>query len=109
MDSILHFLLLLLPRAPQFPETMVKIDNESDFQEAIKALRADHTETNWVLAAHVDNIPDTIRLTGSGSGGVDQLVASLNESSVMYGIGESDLLPFDGVGFEYNYFPFMAQ
>jgi len=65
---------------------MVKIDNESDFQEAIKALRADHTETNWVLAAHVDNIPDTIRLTGSGSGGVDQLVASLNENSVMYGI-----------------------
>ena len=85
------------------------IPADSAVAEAIADVRNDKTETNWVLAAHVDNIPDTIRLTGSGSGGVDQLVASLNENSVMYGIGESDLLPFDGVGFEYNYFPFMAQ
>ena len=65
---------------------MVKFENESSLLDAIKDVRSDATEANWVLAAHVDNSPDTIRLAGSGSGGVDELSSGFDDNAVMYGL-----------------------
>jgi len=68
---------------------MVKIEDENALIEAIKDVRADATETNWVLAGHVEGNLDTVRLVGSGKGGVDDLVAHLDHSSVQYGLVRS--------------------
>jgi hypothetical protein len=64
---------------------MVKIEDEAALIEAIKDVRNDSTETNWVLAGHVEGNLDTVRLVGSGVGGVDELVSHLDSSTVQYG------------------------
>jgi len=66
--------------------TMVKIEEETTLLEAIKDVRADATETNWVLAGHVEGNYESVRLVGSGSGGVDELTARLNSRTVHYGL-----------------------
>jgi len=54
--------------------------------EAIKDVRNNATETNWVLAGHVEGNLDTVRLVGSGTGGVDELASRLDPGSVQYGL-----------------------
>jgi hypothetical protein len=68
---------------------MVKIEDENALIEAIKDVRADSTETNWVLAGHVEGNLDTVRLVGSGKGGVDELVSRLDPATVQYGLVRS--------------------
>jgi len=65
---------------------MVKIEEESVLIEAIKDVRNDGTETNWVLAGHVEGNLDTVRLVGSGTGGVDELVSRLDTATIQYGL-----------------------
>jgi len=39
-----------------------------------------------MLARHPNNEPQEIELAGSGSGGVNELIANLDDSTVMYGL-----------------------
>jgi len=65
---------------------MVKIENEAALLDAIKGVRNDNTETNLALAGHIEGNLDTVRLVGSGKGGVDDLVAHLDSATVQYGL-----------------------
>lgn len=60
--------------------------DEETFQATLKSLRDTTSQTDWLLAGHVDNNPDSVRLAGSGSGGYEEMSASFDETAVMYGL-----------------------
>jgi hypothetical protein len=60
--------------------------NEAEASGAISDLRNNNTSTNWVLFSYSDTQKNTLVLTGSGSGGVDELKPKLDLSKVSYGL-----------------------
>jgi len=64
------------------PEQVLAIANRG--RTAIDAALA--CWAHRMLARHLNNEPQEIELAGSGSGGVNELIANLDDSTVMYGL-----------------------
>jgi hypothetical protein len=63
------------------------IEDEAALTAAIGAVRSNANGTNWVLATYVPGAkPDTLKLVGSGSGGVSELLGKLTDDNVYYGL-----------------------
>lgn len=66
--------------------TSVSVIDEERFQNAIADVRADSVETKWALFAHHENCPNEIECVGDGAGGLEEMVALMNDSQYMYGL-----------------------
>jgi hypothetical protein len=65
----------------------IPIEDEAALTAAIAAVRSNDDATNWVLATYVPGAkPDTLKLAGSGSGGVAELLSKLTDDNVFYGL-----------------------
>jgi hypothetical protein len=60
--------------------------NDAEAQGAITDLRNNNTPTNWVLFSYADSQKNTLNLTGTGSGGVEELRPHLDMAKVSYGL-----------------------
>jgi len=60
--------------------------NEAEAQGAITDLRNNNTPTNWLLFSYADSQKNTLNLTGTGSGGVEELKTHLDIAKVSYGM-----------------------
>lgn len=60
--------------------------DEEAFHSALKSLRDNTSQTEWLLVGHAENSNEAVHLVGSGSGGYEELSANFDESSVMYGL-----------------------
>jgi len=60
--------------------------NEAEAQGAITSLRNNSNHTNWVLFSYADSQKNTLTLTGTGSGGVEELKTHLDLGRVSYGL-----------------------
>jgi len=64
----------------------LNIVEEEALHAAIKDLRNDGSETNWVLIGYTDNNVDSLALKGSGSGGLEEIGSKLDDTQVLYGL-----------------------
>jgi Cofilin/tropomyosin-type actin-binding protein len=64
----------------------VKVHEEEAALEAIKQVRNDKSETNWVLFGHLNDDPNTISLEATGSDGYGGLISRINDSKFQYGL-----------------------
>jgi len=64
----------------------VTFSGRSDIEAAIKDVRSDSTDTNWVLATYDGPNSNNIILLGSGQGGAQELISHLTEDIVAYGL-----------------------
>jgi len=62
----------------------IAFTDEAAFKAALKAVRDDKSDTNWVLGSYQGK--STISLIGSGSGGVTELSTKLEEDNINFGI-----------------------
>jgi len=61
----------------------IKFTDEDAFKAALKSVR-NSNENNWILAAYTSK--DTLSLVGSGSGGLDELLAKVEEEVPSFGL-----------------------
>jgi len=61
-------------------------DNIEAIQEAIRDVRNDGSETNWMSITYAPNSKTKMTLLGSGSGGADEMKASWESSGVYFGL-----------------------
>ncbi|KAI0468051.1 hypothetical protein F4859DRAFT_517589 [Xylaria cf. heliscus] len=52
---------------------------------AYDAVRSDKDETNWLLISYASNTGDKLKLTGTGTGGLAELAARLDDGEAQYG------------------------
>ncbi|KAI0445148.1 hypothetical protein F4803DRAFT_509544 [Xylaria telfairii] len=52
---------------------------------AYDAVRSDKDETNWLVISYASNVGDKLQLSGTGTGGVAELAASLDAAQAQYG------------------------
>lgn len=64
----------------------IKFADEGAFTEAIKNVRKDSNENDWVLFSYEGPKSNTIVLVGTGSGGVNELVNHLQDDIIGYGL-----------------------
>jgi len=62
----------------------ISFTDEAAFKAALKAVRDDKQDTNWVLGSYQGK--STISLVGSGSGGVSELSTKLEDDNIDFGI-----------------------
>jgi len=60
--------------------------NDSAIAQAWADIRSDDSATNWLLVGYDENQKDTLKLVGSGSGGMNELKTQLDSNQVLYGI-----------------------
>jgi len=65
---------------------MVRFEDENGLVNAIKNVRNDTTEDDWVLAGHVESNPEVVTLVGTGTGGAEAMLAHFQDNSVLYGL-----------------------
>eukprot|EP01118_Nematostelium_gracile_P006441 TRINITY_DN2076_c0_g1_i2.p1 TRINITY_DN2076_c0_g1~~TRINITY_DN2076_c0_g1_i2.p1 ORF type:complete len:243 (-),score=83.88 TRINITY_DN2076_c0_g1_i2:47-775(-) len=77
-----------LPAVPKsnVQEQTIKFKDEEGLKADIKDVRNDGTETNWVLVGYEGKKGNVLEVLGKGSGGVDELVAKLEDDMVGYGL-----------------------
>eukprot|EP00123_Amoebidium_parasiticum_P012897 comp21640_c0_seq1/m.30404 comp21640_c0_seq1/g.30404 ORF comp21640_c0_seq1/g.30404 comp21640_c0_seq1/m.30404 type:complete len:339 (-) comp21640_c0_seq1:557-1573(-) len=63
----------------------VKVVDEAGLREALGRIRSDGDSTNWVLAHHTGK-PDEIALKACGSGGLQELLAQVEDDNVCYAL-----------------------
>ncbi|KAI1469895.1 actin depolymerizing protein [Daldinia caldariorum] len=51
---------------------------------AYDAVRSDKDATNWLLLSHASAVGDKLTLSGTGSGGLSEVVSKLDDSQVTY-------------------------
>ncbi|KAI0158035.1 actin depolymerizing protein [Hypoxylon sp. FL1284] len=56
-----------------------------DILAAYDAVRSDKEATNWLLLSYAGAVGDKLTLTGTGSGGLDELKTKLDDSQAQYG------------------------
>ena len=62
------------------------LNDEAAIRQAIKDVRSDSSSTNWLLVSY-DASGRALELAGSGSNGVDEMAASLDDRrAIMYGL-----------------------
>ncbi|PHH66192.1 hypothetical protein CDD81_255 [Ophiocordyceps australis] len=59
--------------------------DSADIVAAYEAVRSDKDTTDWLLISHATPTDSTLSLSKTGSGGMAELVAALNDSQVQYG------------------------
>lgn len=65
----------------------IAIDDEAALTAAIASVRNNDSGVNWALVSYVPGAkPDCLTLVGTGSGGVDELLAKLDDQNVYYGL-----------------------
>jgi hypothetical protein len=65
----------------------IAIDDEAALTAAIASVRRNDSGVNWALVSYVPGAkPDCLTLVGTGSGGVDELLAKLDDQNVYYGL-----------------------
>ncbi|KAI0535373.1 hypothetical protein GGR58DRAFT_444356 [Xylaria digitata] len=52
---------------------------------AYDAVRSDKDETNWLLISYVSTVGDKLKLAGTGTGGLPELAAQLDDAQAQYG------------------------
>ncbi|KAI1391696.1 actin depolymerizing protein [Hypoxylon trugodes] len=52
---------------------------------AYDAVRSDKDETNWLLISYAAAVGDKLTLTGTGTGGLAELVSKLDDTQAQYG------------------------
>jgi len=72
------------PGVPQASSVVVFID-EDKIRGAIKALRSDSDDTDWVLLTY-EGQTNKIYLFGQGNGGLEELLPNLKETEIFYGL-----------------------
>jgi hypothetical protein len=56
-----------------------------EISAAYDAVRDDKNETNWLLVSYTGATGNRLALTGTGTGGLTELTAALDDSQVQYG------------------------
>jgi hypothetical protein len=79
-----HSLPTKAPGVPQANSVVVFLD-EDNIRAAIKALRSDADDTDWVLLTY-EGQTNKIYLFGKGNGGIDELLPHLKENEIFYGL-----------------------
>lgn len=51
---------------------------------AYDAVRSDKDETNWLLISYAGAVGDTLKLSGTGSGGLEELKEKLDDGQAQY-------------------------
>jgi len=64
----------------------VSISNESEFKDAMKALRDNNTSNDWVLVQYDAGNTTILHFVGTGSGGTAELTAHLKDDNIAYGL-----------------------
>jgi len=62
----------------------ITVTEEQQFKDALKAVKTDKSETDWVLLSYTAK--DTLSLVGSGGGGVTALSDKLDEENCCFGL-----------------------
>jgi hypothetical protein len=75
-------------RAEQLTDNNMSVQwgDESAVRNAIKDVRSDTTDTNWALITYEGPKSQTLVLSGSGSGGLNELAGHLKPDQVGYGL-----------------------
>jgi len=71
---------------PKEGPASVTFSNKSEIESAIRDVRSDLTDTDWVLASYDGPNSNNIVLLGSGAGGAQELISNLKDDIVAYGI-----------------------
>lgn len=58
--------------------------DKPDIQAAYEAVRSDKDDTNWLLISYAGNVGDKLTLTATGTGGLSEVSARLDESQAQY-------------------------
>lgn len=64
----------------------VQFADLGEIQDAIKDVRSDTSDTDWMLMNYQQGKNNTIQFLGKGSGGLSEVVSNLTDDSVTYGL-----------------------
>jgi len=64
----------------------VTVDNDSDFKAALKNIRNDKSDINWVLTTYVKDKKGTLSYIGSGNGGVSELAPKIEDDGINFAL-----------------------
>eukprot|EP01117_Protostelium_nocturnum_P009517 TRINITY_DN339_c0_g1_i1.p1 TRINITY_DN339_c0_g1~~TRINITY_DN339_c0_g1_i1.p1 ORF type:complete len:503 (+),score=236.61 TRINITY_DN339_c0_g1_i1:179-1687(+) len=64
----------------------LNFSDQNQLKSEIQDVRADSTDTNWVLFSYADDTSNTVVLKGKGSDGVSGLLNELDDKTVGYGL-----------------------
>jgi len=75
------------PGVPQAATIVQWIDEEAT-RAALKRVRADNDETDWVLIGYDPPVGNStkLKLVGSGQNGIEELISHLQDDQVLYGL-----------------------
>jgi len=73
------------PGVPKASTANVTFLDEEAIQHAIKAVRANNDETDWMLMGY-DGSSNHIKLVATGSGDLDELITHLKDDQILYGL-----------------------
>ncbi len=59
--------------------------NAPEVLAAYDAVRSDKDETNWLLLSYAGAVGDKLKLAGTGTGGLPELAAQLDDGQAQYG------------------------
>jgi hypothetical protein len=68
--------------------SQINFTDEAAFKAALKSVRDDKQDTNWVLGSYQGK--DTVSLVGSGSGGLSELTSKLEDDNIDFGVFKSE-------------------
>lgn len=71
------------PAVPQ-QASIVQFEDEEGIRKVIAQVRADNDETDWMLVGYETNTK--LKLIGSGSNGMDELLTYLKDDQIAYGL-----------------------
>ncbi|XP_064393864.1 uncharacterized protein LOC135341280 [Halichondria panicea] len=66
--------------------TEAAINDPDAFRAALADVRSDASQTNWALFGHADGNPNVVTYVGSGTGGLEEMVESIDDAQFMYGL-----------------------
>jgi len=70
-------------------ESSINFEDEDGIRAAIKTVRTDSNDTNWVLVTYHAPQSKTLKLASTGTGGFDEMKSHLEDDKVMYGLYRS--------------------
>jgi len=73
------------PGVPKASTTVVVFIDEDGLRAAIKAVRADNDETDWMLMGYEGNT-NQLKLVAKGANGLDELISHLKNDQILYGL-----------------------
>jgi len=80
-----HSLPTKAPGVPQAAASVVNFIDEENIKAAIKALRSDADDTDWILLTY-EGSTNKIYLLGKGNEGLEELLPHLKENEIFYGL-----------------------